>query len=153
MNNGMTAATGGWRLNMETLDKIRFGLDTAADDSVVDFSGTGCVINTWYHIVATTTNFGVLSGTNVYVNGVALSGVQATSGSLSPNYTGRKFAIGVWVSDSLKQFDGRKDEIGIWDRELTATEVTQLYNGGAGLAYPLVPANNSNLLMFCTPQR
>ena len=37
---------------------------------------------------------------------------------------------GVW-----QYFDGKFDEIGIWNRSLTQAEVTQLYNGGAGLNY------------------
>lgn len=47
--------------------------------------------------------------------------------------------------------DGVIDEIGIWNRTLTNQEVTDLYNGGAGLSYPnenyqvvlTSPANNS----------
>lgn len=33
-------------------------------------------------------------------------------------------------------FKGKLDEIGIWSKELSAAEVTSLYNGGAGLTYP-----------------
>ena len=32
--------------------------------------------------------------------------------------------------------NGVHDEIGIWSRAITSTEVTTLYNGGAGLQYP-----------------
>jgi hypothetical protein len=39
-------------------------------------------------------------------------------------------------ADGNTAFDGRIDEVGIWSRVLTASERTQLYNGGAGLAYP-----------------
>jgi len=31
---------------------------------------------------------------------------------------------------------GTYDEMGIWSRALSSTEITDLYNGGAGLAYP-----------------
>src|SRR5262249_31508245 len=34
-------------------------------------------------------------------------------------------------------FNGAIDEIGVWNRALTSTEITNLYNSGAGLAYPL----------------
>jgi len=30
--------------------------------------------------------------------------------------------------------------VGVWDRILTQTEIDDLYNGGAGLAYPLTVA-------------
>ena len=37
--------------------------------------------------------------------------------------------------------NGIIDEVGFWNRELTSSEVTDLYNSGAGLAYPLVPVS------------
>ena len=43
------------------------------------------------------------------------------------------FAIG---NASGSTFDGRIDELGFWKRVLTSDELTQLYNAGAGLAYP-----------------
>jgi len=38
-------------------------------------------------------------------------------------------------------FDGRIDEWGIWNRSLTASEISELYNSGAGLSYPFAPAD------------
>jgi hypothetical protein len=32
-------------------------------------------------------------------------------------------------------FDGRLDQVGLWKRALSSSEITQLYNGGAGLSY------------------
>jgi hypothetical protein len=49
--------------------------------------------------------------------------------------------------------DGQFDELGFWDRGLSSTEITQLYNGGAGITYAAIPkptvtlnspANDSN---------
>jgi hypothetical protein len=45
------------------------------------------------------------------------------------------FSIGA-RADGNTEFDGRIDEVGIWSRVLTASERTQLYNGGAGITYP-----------------
>jgi hypothetical protein len=39
-------------------------------------------------------------------------------------------------ADGNTAFDGRIDEVGIWSRVLTASERTQLYNGGSGITYP-----------------
>ena len=39
---------------------------------------------------------------------------------------------------------GKLDEVGIWIRELTAGEVTQLYNSGAGLSYPFTAGSTAN---------
>jgi len=42
---------------------------------------------------------------------------------------------------------GLIDEIGIWNRSLTSTEITQLYNDGEGVTFPIIlnaPANMTN---------
>ena len=48
--------------------------------------------------------------------------------------------IGNWVP-----IDGIMDEVGIWSRTLTSTEISDLYNSGDGLAYisPIVYCNFS----------
>jgi hypothetical protein len=33
-------------------------------------------------------------------------------------------------------FDGTIDEVGIWNRSLSSSEVSELYNGGSGASYP-----------------
>jgi hypothetical protein len=40
------------------------------------------------------------------------------------------------------------DEMGLWARQLTGTEITQLYNGGAGLTYPFTSSSNSSNAIF-----
>jgi hypothetical protein len=46
------------------------------------------------------------------------------------------FRVGILGSGSF--YDGLIDEIGVWNRVLTAAERTQLYNSGSGLTYPFV---------------
>ena len=36
-------------------------------------------------------------------------------------------------------FDGKMDEVGVWNRALSANEVSQLYNGGSGRSYQSTP--------------
>lgn len=60
------------------------------------------------------------------------------------------------VDLSISSFDGSgnsakahyKDEIGFWNRDLSYSEVTQLYNSGNGFSYPFSSANKSNFLLF-----
>ena len=59
----------------------------------------------------------------------------------TPIYTGMSpFLLGGQLeNDDLQPaaaFEGRVDEVGYWNRVLSATEVDLLYNGGAGRAYP-----------------
>lgn len=42
----------------------------------------------------------------------------------------------LWIGrEDTKYWDGLIDEVGVWERALTPTEVTQLYNGGSGISY------------------
>lgn len=55
----------------------------------------------------------------------------------TPNTKTASFNIGRWGYTGGFPFylDGKMDEIGIWNRTLTADELTYLYNGGGGRSY------------------
>ena len=87
---------------------------------------------TWYYIVITKSG----STYTFYLNNSSL-------GTVSPGavvgYTKNLFYLG---SSFVGGSEGNAvvDEFGIWSRVLSATEISQLYNGGAGLAYPFATA-------------
>jgi len=89
----------------------------------------------WYHFVAT------LSGTSLtlYANGVAQTPATiAGSFAAASNFT-------IGTDENVTGFvNGTVDEVGIWSRALTPSEVVQLYNSGGGLPYSF--ASNSLLL-------
>ena len=75
------------------------------------------------------------SGVKIYVDGVnqSLSIFRDTfTGGLT---TGSDFNLGGFVT-GLNYFDGIIDEVGVWEKELSSSEVTELYNSGAGKQYP-----------------
>jgi hypothetical protein len=90
----------------------------------------------WTHIISTYDGSGDSGGIKLYINGALASSASLHNNSFagktilnsSPVRIGRAAADG-------ENFDGVIDEIGIWDRALTASEVSTLYNGGAGVAY------------------
>lgn len=98
----------------------------------------------WYHIVMTydesaTTLLGYLNGTQV--------ATKTTTGT--GNSTAGQFELGRLATNAINYVDGVMDEVGLWSRALTAAEVTSLYNGGSGLAYPFTTSSvNSGFLMF-----
>lgn len=53
-----------------------------------------------------------------------------------------QFVIGNRTGADDIQFGGYIDEVGIWNRALTSTEVAELYNGGNGNAYPFAIADS-----------
>jgi hypothetical protein len=59
------------------------------------------------------------------------------SGATGTDVSSAQFRIGAREYSGFEGFwDGVIDEVGIWKRKLTSGEITQLYNGGAGLSYP-----------------
>lgn len=98
---------------------------------------------TWYHLVGTFT-----SGTNgqkLYINGSL--DAQATPIGSVINNNSAAFQMGnspgQFGGYSSNYFDGLIDEVGIWNRVLSGTEVSELYNSGNGFAYPFSATTNT----------
>lgn len=84
--------------------------------------------NTWYMVSYTFDG----SIARLYVDGSQMgsgSGSQTLATILSLGRIGGNISGGSY-------WDGSMDEIGVWDRQLSGSELTELYNSGAGLAYP-----------------
>lgn len=115
----INAANGAWAMDINT-------------GSTIPISGSYTFnVGTWYFLCGTWDG----STMEVYVNGVS-QGTKALSGSINtgayPLYIGNNNISGDQPSGQAKYVD----EIGIWSRALTSTEISQLYNSGAGLSYP-----------------
>lgn len=97
-------------------------------------------INSGSFVMCTVTYDGSLI--KVYVNGT----LEATGSSYTANIVSSLRYIGI-DSGGGNFWNGSMDEIGAWTRALTSTEITQLYNGGAGIQYPF-SLSNSNFFML-----
>jgi hypothetical protein len=53
-------------------------------------------------------------------------------------------------SDTIEPLDGRIDEAAFWDRVLTSSEVTALYNSGDGLTYEMLDEDDDVIWMMST---
>lgn len=111
-------------------DLLELGLNTSAPANDICFWVTGgsdvcsttlISTNSWYHVVVTVS----ASGTKLYLNGV-LEGSKALSTVGAVSTSSFKIGAGVWnaTGDFLK---GAVDDVIIYNRELTATEVQQIY--------------------------
>ena len=79
--------------------------------------------NQWYHLVATSDGNSTF---NLYMNGVAQSGGASDSGwNTADNTIGRG-----WTGDGGHYFHGIINEVALYDKTLSGTEVTSLYNSG-----------------------
>lgn len=98
---------------------IDYGQDTSTT-----YSGTG--FDYWYHLVYVFDNVNCLMKT--YLNGV----YQSTD-DYSGN--GARTLVNIQLV-SLQYAVCEIDELGLWSRALNTSEVTELYNSGAGITYP-----------------
>lgn len=102
--------------------------------------GTTLSATTWYHAVL------VYDGTDIriYLDGSSDATPVAKTGNVKN--TSDTAYIGSQNNNTF--FDGKIDEMGVWSRALTSTEVGQLYNSGDGLAYPLTVETFKPKVMF-----
>jgi len=114
--------------------------DTIA--SFNDTDGTPCSTNQWDHIVVTWDGSSTM---HIYVNDT--DEAFTNSGGFG-NQTGTGFHLASNVSTG-NWFNGRMDEVGLWSRELTSAEVTELYGGGTSPPpYPFTTGPDFTLLQF-----
>jgi hypothetical protein len=81
-------------------------------------------LNTWRHIVFIHDS---INGQKLYIDGIQVNSLIITGGlcnTLNDLLFGADNSIGnIW-----RYFDGKLDDIGIWNRALTQQEITNLYN-------------------------
>ncbi len=109
-------------------DKIRvYNGASGTSDIVTTFVPQ---FNTWNHYVVTASP----NAMSLYINN-SLAGSMLTP--LNNSFTGLSFCdfLGEGTFGNYP-IDGSIDEAGVWNRELTATEISRLYNSGAAKAYP-----------------
>lgn len=132
MSYGIREGTAG-NTNFQLYADTATGSDLFQDLQVADAN----VINTWHNILvaftpstATTTGsvIGYLDGTQSYSLTVPI-GMTLVAGN--------GFHIGTYRSNNDRWFDGSIDEVGMWNRTLSPTEVTSVYQ--TGLASQPIP--------------
>lgn len=127
-------------INLASANAIRFRMWNNAA-SYTTIKATGLRLNTWEHIVA------IFNRTTLvlFVNGTKVN----QSATFTPGVDSNTRYVYMGASETLtNDFAGRIDEIGVWNRSLTSSEVSKLYRSGIGLSYPFstnftIQANNN----------
>lgn len=89
---------------------------------------TGTLIaNTWYHIVGTHSISGGSATKILYINGAQID-TNAQAGTFTP--AGGAMLMGKWAGG--EPMDGLLDEVVLYNKVLSPSEVTALYNSGYG---------------------
>lgn len=124
--DGSGNSRGDFNLNFQTNNKFRFDTQNGGTSQSFDELGQVLNANEWYHITFSYYN-GIKKG---YVNGVEVLN-SAYSFDLIDN--DKQFTIGGYPNFAF--FKGNIDEFSVWNRELSNSEVLQLYNNGEGMEY------------------
>jgi hypothetical protein len=101
-----------------------------SDGATSDITAYNFNNNQWYHFVVGN------NGTHslFYVDNVL---VNSTAKTIGNHLASANFAVGSYRADDFTNtWSGRIDEVGVWNRTLTSSEISELYNGGVGKQYP-----------------
>ncbi len=122
-----------------------YDFDGAADGTWVT-DNTVTTIGSWDNIVVVYDNSAVANNPTIYVNNTALTVGSGLTESTTPIGTRvTDAAINLVIGDNVasnRAYDGLQDEVWLYSRSVTVTEVTANYNAGAG-AY--VPSSSTDL--------
>lgn len=118
----------------QSTDTFTFRIRNGDDSGNINVSWSATLTTgVWYFVFiyhdATANEIGISINDGIVVTIAASLGVRDGTADFGLGVTD----VGTTPSDP---FDGLIDEGGIWKRVLTGAEVTELYNGGAGITYP-----------------
>lgn len=104
-----------------------------------DFVDSGFTVqtNTWYHVAMTFDD--TANSLRVFVNGAQVSAITTNKSIV---YDSHPLVIGADIENETVQFfhDGKADEVTLYDRALSQTEIQSIYN-----------ADSAGKCLYCTP--
>ena len=121
-SNYVTAASEMYSFHLALAAIKRLGTCVSGIDWYTDSLQSTLVLNEWQHAVFTWD--GNLLKT--YLNGNLINQITAPSGTID-NCPGGSLRFGVWWLQNQRWFHGKLDDIGIWNRALSACEINQLF--------------------------
>ena len=85
---------------------------------------------TWYHIIGYHDSVNHVQG--IIINNGTPDTVSSTGGPTTNNFN---FSLGVDDTSTGRFVNGTLDQVGLWKRVLSGSDITSLYNSGSGLSY------------------
>ena len=118
---------------------VQLDLGTSGGSSNTHSVSTPVTTNTWYMWTFVYDDSSTLvkiykNATEIYTTSSAQSSVQAGTANVRLGWRNNPSS----VDGSTATFD----EIGFWNRAISSTEVTSLFNGGLGLQYPFTTSSS-----------
>ena len=134
---GRSSTTVGWVARLHDAHGGAVRLSFALTQGALAYkaqASSALTANTWYHAVCTYGGASpVTTGSiNVYINGSVDNDVTDSNGTVSSFAYSTNTKIG--SIDSAWFFEGKIDEVGVWDVALDSDAVTALYNSGSPIS-------------------
>lgn len=117
----------GWAVGLFGTGSLAFTMD----DVRIDITGSFFVANVLHHVVITRINGGAAK---VYVDTVVETSISDSGTTDFAALASTLRTTIAALTNGSESYEGFIDEVGYWDRELSATEVSNLFNGGAALS-------------------
>ena len=122
--------------NSAANNRFGFAIEATTGKLYVEYYGRDAItsssqitVGSWFHVVATYNGGAIETATNtqIYVNGSAVS--MSTTGTETgvANTTDSNYGIGYRRASSTQYFNGKIDQVRIFDKALSSSEVTTLY--------------------------
>ena len=113
--------------------RLGFHIGATISDRLIIYKD-GALNTSWNYVTIIYDGSKIAANQKIYINGI-----DTAFSTFIDTFTGNSnntesFKIG--ASNAGQYFNGIVDEVGVWNRVLTPTEVTELYNSGAGKQYP-----------------
>jgi len=120
-----------YRLFLWTTGKVYSALfDDSTGGVIARYYSTVLLVDTWYHVVSTYDGTGI-TGIKIYIDGVRRDDHNYIAGAYTAmEDTDTKLLIGMADTSPITHpFNGTIDEVRIYNRALSPTEITEQYNG------------------------
>jgi subtilase family serine protease len=122
-----------WALLDTGAGRLRFNVDSGPNSRTLDTNSPVLTVGVWQHVAATFDT--ATQALKIYVNGVEAPGTLVETGTVTTianNPTPVRIGAYRDSGDNLGAFwSGLIDEVGIYNRALTATEIQAIYNAGS----------------------
>jgi hypothetical protein len=123
------SASNGWQMQRTSTNKVSFysGARTATSTTSINTGAWFHVLATWEKDTPSEPSFG--NRVRIYVNGV-LEGTSTRVSTSAPTYTGTIVKEIGFPYGGTNYYRGHIDEVAAFDKLLTSSEISNIYNGG-----------------------
>ena len=155
-NNGTTTTCNGVGCTSNCVAVSINSTLVSSDEACVVAKTTPAGTGAWHHIVATYDGSSTAAGIKIYVDGSAQTTTASPDTLTASILTATDLKIGTDIPGQSDEFVGKLDDVRVYNRVLSAAEVTQLYNyAGGGCTSPagnegdMFYNNAYNAMQYC----